>query len=111
MTNKIVIYTTCGSEEDANRIARHLVEMRVAACVSIAPGVRSTYRWQGAIEESQEWGLTIKSRRDLFARLADEVRKVHPYEVPELIAVPIVDGLISYLDWMDAELESPIDLP
>ncbi len=111
MTNKIVVQTTCGSEADARRIARHLVELRLAACVAITPGVVSTYRWKDAIEEDQECLLTMKTRRDLFASLASELRKVHPYEVPELIALPIVDGTEDYLKWMDAELQPPIELP
>jgi periplasmic divalent cation tolerance protein len=111
MTNKIAVHTTCGSEADARRIARHLVELRLAACVAITPGLISTYHWKGAIEEEQECLLTIKTRRDLFDALAAEVRKVHPYEVPELIALPIVDGSAPYLDWMDAELQPPIELP
>ncbi|QOY91555.1 divalent-cation tolerance protein CutA [Paludibaculum fermentans] len=111
MTNKIVVQTTCGSEADARRIARHLVELRLAACVAITPGLISTYHWKGAIEEDQECGLVIKTRRDLFASLATELRKVHPYEVPELIATPIVDGFAAYLEWMDSELQPPIELP
>lgn len=110
MTDKIVIQTTCGSEEDARRIARHLVDARLAACVTITPALQSTYRWEGKVEESTEWGLTIKSRRDLFAALAAELRTVHPYEVPELIAMPIVDGHATYLEWMDSELRPPADI-
>lgn len=111
MTNKIVVQTTCGSEADARRIARHLVELRLAACVAITPGLISTYHWKGSIEVDQECLLTMKTRRDLFAPLSAEVRKVHPYEVPELIALPIVDGAEPYLEWMDAELLPPIELP
>lgn len=109
MTDKIVVYTTCASPEDARRIAGHLVGLQLAACVAITPGLTSIYRWRGAVEEAQECGLAIKSRRDLFPRLAETLRQIHSYEVPELIAVPIVDGAQSYLEWMDASLLAPPD--
>ena len=104
MTDKIVIFATCGSEEEAGVLARRLVERRLAACVNIVPRVRSIYRWQGKIESGEEWLLLIKSRRDLFAALFDELRAAHSYEVPETIAVSIVEGSSDYLAWMDGEL-------
>ena len=103
MTDKIVVFSTCGSAEEAERVARHLVETRAAACVNISPGVRSVYRWKGKIEDAAEWTLLIKTRRALFDSVRRELRKVHSYEVPELIATPVVDGLDLYLDWIDAE--------
>ncbi len=105
MTDKILIFSNCSSEEEAARIARHLVETRVAACVNIVPGVRSVYRWQGAVEEAQEWTLLIKSRKELFHRVREELRSIHSYEVPELIAVPIAAGLEQYLNWIDSSTE------
>ena len=104
MTNKILVFTTCGSPEEAAQIARSLVESRLAACVSVTPGIQSVYRWRGAIEESEEWSLTIKSRRDLFAALSAELRRMHSYETPEILAMPVVDGATEYLQWMDGEL-------
>ncbi len=104
MTDKILVLSTCNSEEQARAIARELVEKRLAACVNITPGVRSVYRWQGDIEESPECLLLIKSRRDLFERLAAELQKIHSYEVPEVIALQIVDGSGAYLGWLDREL-------
>jgi periplasmic divalent cation tolerance protein len=104
MTDKIVILSACDSEEQAARLARHLVELRLAACVNIVPGARSVYRWKGAIEESSEWLLVIKSRRDLFSALRSEIAKMHSYEVPELLALPVVEGSENYLAWMDREL-------
>lgn len=101
MTDKIVVLTTAGSDEEAQRIASHLVERWVAACVNIVPGVRSIYRWKGAVEDGQELLLVIKTRRDLLKRLEAELRTVHSYEVPELLALPVVEGLESYLDWID----------
>jgi periplasmic divalent cation tolerance protein len=105
MTDKIVILSTCDSEEQAARVARHLIEKRLAACVNILPGARSIYHWKGAIEEAQEFVLLIKSRRDLFPKLRAELLTVHSYEVPEVIAIPIVDGSEQYLTWLDRELE------
>jgi periplasmic divalent cation tolerance protein len=104
MTDKIVVLTTCDSEEQAGRIARHLVEQRVAACVNIIPAMRSVYRWKEKVEDAAELLLVIKSRRDLFARLRAEIEKNHSYEVPEVIAMPVVDGSEAYLGWLDREL-------
>ena len=104
MTDKIVVLSACDSEEQAARLARHLVEQRLAACVNILPGARSIYRWKGAIEDASEWLLVIKSRRDLFSAIRTEIGKMHTYEVPELLALPVVEGAESYLAWMDREL-------
>src|SRR5580658_2855882 len=104
MTDKIVVLSACDSEEQATLLARHLVELRLAACVNIVPGVRSFYRWKGAIEDTAEWILVIKSRRDLFSSIRAELAKMHSYEVPELLALPVVEGSENYLAWMDREL-------
>ena len=106
MTDKIVVFSTCDSEEQAGRIARELVEQKLAACVNILPGARSVYRWKGQMQDSAEWLLIIKSRRDLMDRLRSAIGKIHTYEVPELLAVPVVDGSESYLAWLDRELDS-----
>lgn len=105
MTDKIVVLSTCDSEEEAVRLARHLVEQRLAACVNILPGARSLYRWKDQIEDAREWVLAIKSRRDLFAALRAEIEKIHSYETPEVIALPVVEGSAGYLAWLDKELE------
>ena len=97
MTDKIVVLSTCASPEEAEKIARALVEKKLAACVNILPAVRSIYRWKGAIEDEQETLLLIKSSRALFGELRAEVQKLHSYEIPEVIAIPIVDGLERYL--------------
>ena len=107
MTDKIVVLTTCDSEKHAAQLARHLVEHRLAACVNILPKARSIYRWQEKIEDAGEWVLFIKSRRDLFAALRAEIQKIHNYEVPEVIAIPIVDGSEAYLGWLDGQLTKP----
>lgn len=105
MTDKIVVLSTCDSEEQAAKVARGLVERKLAACVSILPGARSIYRWKGQIEDTAEWVLVIKSRRDLFDALRTELQKLHSYEVPEVVALPIVDGSEGYLAWLDRELK------
>ncbi|HLH38240.1 MAG TPA: divalent-cation tolerance protein CutA [Bryobacteraceae bacterium] len=104
MTDKIVVLTTCDSEQEAEQVARRLIEKRLAACVNIVPGARSIYRWKEAIEEAGELVLLIKSRRDLFAALRAELSSVHSYELPEVIAMPIVDGSEEYLTWLDREV-------
>ena len=109
MTDKIVVLTTCDSEKHAEKLARHLLEQRVAACVNILPKARSIYRWKEKVEETAEWVLIIKSRRDLFAALRAEIQKLHTYEVPELIALPVVDGSEAYLAWLDAQLTTPTE--
>ncbi|MDW8129831.1 MAG: divalent-cation tolerance protein CutA [Bryobacterales bacterium] len=104
MTNKIVVLTTCGSADEAVALARQLVELRLAACVNVLGGVRSFYRWKGALEEAAEWLLVIKSRRDLFEQLRAELAARHSYEVPELLALPVSEGSPDYVNWMDGEL-------
>jgi periplasmic divalent cation tolerance protein len=103
MTDNIVVLSACGSAEEAANVARALVERRLAACVNIVSGIRSIYRWKGVVEEAAEWLLVIKSRRPLFGPLVEELRKVHSYETPEVIALPIVVGAASYLEWLVAE--------
>jgi periplasmic divalent cation tolerance protein len=105
MTDKIVVLSTCETWDDARRIARHLVEARLAACVNIVPQATSIYRWRGGIEEATELLLLIKSSRPLVEALKKELARIHPYEVPELVAVAIVDGSDSYLAWLDGELQ------
>lgn len=104
MTDKIVVLSTCASAEEAERIARSLVEKKLAACVNILPAVRSIYRWKGAVEDGPEILLVIKSSRALFDELQAEIGRMHSYEVPEAIAIPIVAGSEGYLDWLDREL-------
>ena len=104
MTDKIVVLNTCASAEEAAQIARALVEKRLAACVNIVPAIRSFYRWKGAIQDDQEVLLLIKSRRPHFDALRAEIERLHSYEVPEVIAMPIVEGSESYLGWMAHEL-------
>jgi len=104
MTDKIVVLCTCASAEEAAKIARHLVENRLAACVTIVPQVRSIYRWKGVVEDASEWLLIVKSRRGLVERLSAEIARLHSYQVPEVVALPLVDGSAAYLNWLDREL-------
>jgi periplasmic divalent cation tolerance protein len=104
MTDKIVVLSTCGSPEEAQRLARALVEKRLAACVSVIPGVRSVYHWKDAIEEEEEVLLVIKTSRPLLEDLRSEIERLHSYEVPEVIAMQVVDGSERYLAWLDREL-------
>ncbi len=105
MTGKILIHSTCGSAEEAGKIARHLVDLRLAACVTVVVPVKSYYRWQGAVETSEEWLLVIKSSAELFGELKSAITAVHSYEVPEVIAMPILEGAENYLRWMEGELK------
>jgi periplasmic divalent cation tolerance protein len=104
MTDKIVVLSTCGSPEEGQRLAHALVEKRVAACVNIIPGMRSVYRWKDVVEEEEEVLLVIKTSRALLAELRTEIERLHSYEVPEVIALPVVDGSEGYLAWLDREL-------
>lgn len=104
MTDKIVVFSTAASADEAEAIARRLVEERLAACVNVVTGVRSFYRWKDQIENSPEWLLVIKSSRGRFEALLAALEKLHSYEVPEVIALPVVEGAANYLNWMEGEL-------
>lgn len=101
MTDKIVVLVTCGSVREAKKIARALVEKRLAACGNIleAP-VRSIYRWKGKVESARECLLILKTSRARFAALQAEVKRLHSYDVPEIIALPITAGSAEYLKWI-----------
>ncbi|MFQ5778943.1 MAG: divalent-cation tolerance protein CutA [Terriglobia bacterium] len=104
MTDKVVVLVTCGSGEEAERIARALVEERLAACVTVTQPVRSLYRWQGKVCDEPEVLLSIKTSRPLFDRVRRAVEKLHSYEVPEVVCLPIIDGAPNYLNWLDGAL-------
>jgi periplasmic divalent cation tolerance protein len=99
---RLLAFSTVGKAEDAERIARALVERGLAACVNVVPGVVSVYAWKGAVERDEELLLVIKTRAESFSALRDALVELHPYELPELIAVPIAAGYAPYLDWLDA---------
>ncbi|MEN6459141.1 MAG: divalent-cation tolerance protein CutA [Thermoguttaceae bacterium] len=100
----IQVVTTVERREDAERIGRTLVERRLAACVQIVGPITSLYRWQGKIEMAQEWQCVAKTRRDWYDAVEQAIRKLHSYEVPEILALPILDGGADYLAWLDAQV-------
>jgi periplasmic divalent cation tolerance protein len=101
MTDKRIVLSTAGSEQEAHKIAHLLVKRRLAACVNILPQVQSIYRWKGEIESAQEWLLLIKTRADKFPAVRDAIGELHSYDVPECIVVEIGDGSLPYLQWLD----------
>lgn len=102
MTNEsYVVFNTCPDADCAARIARAVVEQRLAACANILPGLRSIYTWQGAVEDAEEHLLIIKTTARAYPALQQAIAELHPYELPEIIAVPITSGLPGYLAWLD----------
>jgi periplasmic divalent cation tolerance protein len=99
--------TTAPSDEVAKKLARSIVEAHLAACVNIIPNVRSIYEWESAIHEDNELILFIKTRHELVSQLIDFVKKNHPYQVPELIELPINNGNMDYLKWIDQIVKKP----
>jgi periplasmic divalent cation tolerance protein len=104
MNETIVVLSTCASAEEGAKIARLLVERRLAACVNVVPGVRSFYRWKGAVETADEVLLVMKSSRHLFAELNAALHSAHSYEVPECLALSPVEGSEAYLNWVAENL-------
>ena len=105
MTNMIIILVTTGSEAEAEKIARTLVEERLIACANILSPVRSIYRWEGKVQDDHEWLLIIKTQQAHFAAVEARVRSLHSYQVPEVIALSVVDGSERYLGWVKGETE------
>ena len=104
MQEFIVVYVTAGSPEEADRLARSLVDERLAACVNRIKSVQSVYRWHGKVEQSEEELLIIKTSRDRFAALEKRVRELHSYSVPEVIALPVIEGSSNYLKWLQDQV-------
>ncbi len=98
-----VVLMTAGSSEEATRLAGALVEERLVACVNIVGPIRSIYRWQGQVADEAEHLLVAKTRADLLPRLAERVRELHSYQVPEVLALPVSYGWPPYLEWVAAE--------
>ncbi|HEY7923562.1 MAG TPA: divalent-cation tolerance protein CutA [Vicinamibacteria bacterium] len=101
MSGRVVALSTVGSAEEADQLARALVERRLAACVNVVPGVVSHYRWQGELQRDEERLLVIKTRVERIEALRDALRELHPYELPELVAFEITAGSEAYLKWLD----------
>lgn len=100
MTDKVVIMVTAGSRRECRKIARHLVEAKLAACVNITQAIESIYHWEGKIADEKEFVLLIKSTRGLFPEIKAEISKIHSYHTPEIICLPIIDGSRNYLQWV-----------
>jgi periplasmic divalent cation tolerance protein len=108
MTCKIVVLVTCGSIKEARKISRAVVEQRLAACANIVTTpVQSVYRWKGRAESAKEFLLIIKTTQSRFAKLKAEVKRLHSYDVSEIIALPIATGAADYLNWIAESVESP----
>ena len=101
---QVVVFVTVGTQEEAQKIAGVLLERRKTACVNIVPSVDSHYWWEGKLETDREALLIIKTRAALVDELVDLVKEIHPYDVPEVIALPIVGGNRDYLEWLDREV-------
>ncbi len=101
----VIVLVTAPDGQVAETLARKLLEDRLVACVNIVPGLRSHYWWEGKIETADEVLMLLKARRDDVPAIAERLRGMHPYEVPEVIAAPVVGGLRAYLDWVEAETE------
>ena len=104
MASYIQVLTTTETKADAQAIAHAVVEKRLAGCVQAIGPITSTYRWQGEIETAEEWLCVIKSRQDLYEALEEAILEAHPYDVPEILAVPVTAGSNGYLEWLDSEL-------
>ena len=108
MKDVLIVLTNCPDEASADRIARTLVENRCAACVNRLAPVASTYRWEGEIEDAEEIPLLIKCTRDRYPAVEETIRALHPYTVPEIVAVAVVAGFGPYLRWVDDETQPPL---
>lgn len=104
--SKILIFLTCASLVEAELIVRHLLSQRLIACAQVGTHVRSYYHWKGKEEEATEYPVTLKTSMACFERIEEEVRRLHSYEVPEIVAVPLCAGSLPYLQWIDSSLET-----
>ena len=103
MSNYIVIYITTGSINEAKKIGRTLVEEKLVACSNIISPIRSIYSWQGKICDDKEALMMLKTKKELFKQIIKRVEELHSYDVPEIIAIPIIDGSSKYLSWINEE--------
>ncbi len=105
----MVVFVTVPNREEAEKIARALIESRLAACVNIVNGLKSIYWWQGKIEEDNELLLIIKTRIEVFEELVLKIKELHPYTVPEIIGLPIIAGSKDYVDWLRNEIKRRVE--
>lgn len=104
--NHCLVITTCPDGETAAKLARILVEARLAACVNIVPGIQSVYRWKGELVTDHEHLLLAKTRSDVYPQLEAAIRANHPYELPEVVMVPMAQGSTEYLNWLNSVLDN-----
>ena len=109
MSSYIVVFMTASDKKEASKIVRRLLNERLIACANIVGPVSSLFWWEGKIDEASEFLVIMKSRRDLFKKLSEKVKETHSYEVPEILELPITEGLPSYLEWMSASLHGEDD--
>lgn len=105
MNRYIQVITTISDKSGAEKIAKALINKKLAACVQIAGPIKSIYRWKGKIETAKEWVCVIKTRKNLYEKVEAAIKKIHPYEVPEIIAVPIAAANKDYLKWIKLNSE------
>jgi periplasmic divalent cation tolerance protein len=109
MTDNVVIMVTSRSRRECRKIARRLIEEKLAACVNITQGIQSVYRWEGKVTQGKEFLLFIKSTRALFPEIRAEISLIHSYHTPEIICLPIIDGSRNYLQWMGDSVRKPAE--
>jgi periplasmic divalent cation tolerance protein len=105
MTDFIIVQTAIDAQDAAQKIAEAVVSQHLAACCWVSGPIKSTYWWQGKMEQEQEWVCSIKTRKELYGAVEQAIKLAHSYEVPEIVAIPIVAGSQSYLDWVEQETQ------
>ncbi|MDY6985754.1 MAG: divalent-cation tolerance protein CutA [Candidatus Thermoplasmatota archaeon] len=105
MEEYIQVITTVGSKRDAERIANVLVEKHLAGCVQISGPIESIYWWEGRVERTEEWLCVIKSENSIYGEVERAIKKNHPYEIPEILAISVIEGNKDYLEWLSKELK------
>ena len=109
MDKYIIVFSTVPDKDSAHKITQAILTKRLAACITITPAVQSSYWWQGKITMEEELQLVIKTQDKLYSRLEKMILQLHPYEVPEIIALPVIRGYSQYLGWVEAETSSSAD--
>jgi periplasmic divalent cation tolerance protein len=107
VTDKVVIVVTAASRRECRKIARHLVDKKLAACVNITQPIESVYRWEGKIADEKEYLMLVKSTRELFPEIKLEISGLHSYQTPEIICLPIIEGSRDYLQWISDSVKPP----